>query len=111
MWDVFVFRVSMIAEIGAIARFVRDAFGLFGVAYVVGAPRHVSIGGGVAVMDAEMIFEYAYRHEHVIFVPGITCYANGGHHNTARLCFANLSLPMIEEGISRLARVFHKFCD
>jgi len=60
-------------------------------------------------IDAQEIFQCAYADERVIFVPGETFYANGGHRNTIRLCFSSMSTFEIDSGMDRLAAVLKNF--
>lgn len=46
--------------------------------------------------------------EKVAFVPGGSFFANGGGENTLRLNFSNAKPEKINEGISRLGKVFHQ---
>jgi 2-aminoadipate transaminase len=47
----------------------------------------------------------------VAYVPGAPFFPNGGGENTLRLNFSNANPEMIEEGISRLGRVFKEAID
>ncbi len=57
---------------------------------------------GMSSMD---LFERAIK-EKVAFVPGQAFFTDGCGANTMRLNFSNADEPMIEEGMTRLARVF-----
>jgi DNA-binding transcriptional MocR family regulator len=46
----------------------------------------------------------------VAFVPGGSCFPNGGHENTLRLNFTNMPEARIREGIARLGAVLREVC-
>jgi 2-aminoadipate transaminase len=56
-------------------------------------------------MSALALFEKALAQK-VAFVPGQAFFADGGGENTLRLNFSNADAARIEEGMTRLARVF-----
>ena len=58
-------------------------------------------------MSSVDLFKEAVK-EKVAYVPGISFYPDGGGHNTMRLNFSYATPEMINEGISRLARVIRK---
>ncbi len=55
-------------------------------------------------LSGEAVMEKAME-QHVAFMPGSSCFANGGGENTLRLCFVNARLDLIPEGIRRLGSV------
>ncbi len=56
-------------------------------------------------MSAMTFFEKALARK-VTFVPGAAFFSSGGGENTLRLNFSNCDEAMIEEGMTRLARVY-----
>ncbi|MFX0014816.1 MAG: PLP-dependent aminotransferase family protein [Promethearchaeota archaeon] len=48
------------------------------------------------------------QEEKVAFVPGECFYPNGGHENSIRLNFSNMTESKIIEGMKRLAKILHK---
>lgn len=48
--------------------------------------------------------------KNVAFVPGGSFFPNGGHENTVRLNYSNMSEERIEEGIRRLGTVLRELC-
>jgi 2-aminoadipate transaminase len=58
-------------------------------------------------MSAMTFFEKGLA-EKVTFVPGAAFFSSGGGENTLRLNFSNCDEATIEEGISRLARVYSR---
>ncbi len=68
-------------------------------------------GGGLFIWvelpegaDAANVFQKAIEND-VAFVPGAAFYPNGGHENTFRLNYSNMSEEKIIEGIKRLGQV------
>ena len=57
--------------------------------------------------DAQKLLQRAVD-ANVAFVPGTHFYPEGGHENTLRLNFSNSEVPMIREGMARLAEVVGK---
>jgi DNA-binding transcriptional MocR family regulator len=70
-------------------RFTRPAGGLF---------LWVTLPGG---LDARALLEHALDHG-VAFVPGDSCFPNGGHRDTLRLNYSNMPPARIEEGVRRI---------
>ena len=58
-------------------------------------------------MNTVELFQDAVEQK-VAYVPGASFYPNGGGQNTMRLNFSYANPEMINEGISRLARVIRK---
>jgi DNA-binding transcriptional MocR family regulator len=53
-------------------------------------------------LDSRALLARALEHG-VAFVPGDSCFPNGGHRNTLRLNFSNMPPARIEEGVRRIA--------
>lgn len=58
-------------------------------------------------MDSNPLLQEAIEYK-VAFVPGGDFHPNGGGKNTLRLNFSNASHQMIETGIARLGKLFHR---
>jgi len=63
-----------------------------------------------AFIDAQVLLKMALERQ-VAFVPGESFFPNGGHQNTMRLNFSNMSEFKIEEGIKRLGELITEVLD
>ncbi|MFC1500313.1 PLP-dependent aminotransferase family protein [Candidatus Zixiibacteriota bacterium] len=79
-------------HLGDIARWSRPEGGIF---------TWVELPGSV---DTTGIFTEAVQQK-VAYIPGAVFSTTGGHHNTMRLSYANLTLEQIDEGLKRLSEV------
>ena len=66
----------------------------------------VTLPGGVSAREALV----RALERNVAFVPGGSFFPNGGHENTLRLNFSNMSEERIAEGITRLGAVLRQLC-